>query len=112
MTIQPIVEGHGEIEAVPVLLRRLRDLAQAYPLEVNAPIRRHYSDFFDETELRKIVRLALKQPCNAVLLVVDGDARRGKLSWRIPWNGKELRRRCTMHGAKNCRAAARWRREN
>jgi hypothetical protein len=73
MTIQPIVEGHGEIEAVPVLLRRLRDLAQAYPLEVNAPIRRHYSDFFDETELRKIVRLALKQPCNAVLLVVDGD---------------------------------------
>ena len=40
MTIQPIVEGHGEVEAVPVLLRRLRDLAQTYPLEVNAP-RRH-----------------------------------------------------------------------
>ena len=41
MTIQPIVEGHGEVEAVPILLRRLRDLARAYPLEVNAPIRRH-----------------------------------------------------------------------
>ena len=33
MNLQPIVEGHGEVEAVPVLLRRLRDLAQAYPLE-------------------------------------------------------------------------------
>jgi len=73
MTIQPIVEGHGEVEAVPVLLRRLRDLAQAYPLEVNAPIRRHSSDFFQETELRKAVRLALKQACDAILLMVDGD---------------------------------------
>jgi hypothetical protein len=38
MRIQPIVEGHGEVEAVPVLLRRFRDLAQTYPLEVNAPM--------------------------------------------------------------------------
>jgi len=28
MNIQPIVEGHGEVEAVPILLRRLRDLAE------------------------------------------------------------------------------------
>lgn len=27
MNIQPIVEGHGEVAAVPVLLRRLRDAA-------------------------------------------------------------------------------------
>ncbi len=73
MTIQPIVEGYGEVEAVPVVLRRLRDLAQTYPLEVNSPIRRHSTDFFDETKLRKAVKLALKQACNAILLVVDGD---------------------------------------
>ena len=28
MKIQPIVEGHGEVEALPVLLRRLIDEAQ------------------------------------------------------------------------------------
>jgi len=74
VNIQPIVEGHGEVEAVPVLLRRLRDLAQAHPIEVNPPIRRHRSDFFDETALRKAVRLARKQEnCDAILLLFDGD---------------------------------------
>jgi hypothetical protein len=73
MTMQPIVEGHGEVHAVPVLLRRLRDLAQAYPLEVNAPIRRHYCDFFEEQQVGKAVRIALKQDCDAILLMVDGD---------------------------------------
>ena len=29
MNLQPLVEGHGELEALPVLLRRLRDLAQS-----------------------------------------------------------------------------------
>ena len=73
MNIQPIVEGYGEVEAVPILLRRLRDLAQVYPLEVNPPIRRHGSDFFDEAQIRKAVRLAIKQNCQALLLIVDGD---------------------------------------
>ena len=73
MNLQPIVEGHGEVEAVPVLLRRLRDLAQAFPLEVNPPIRRHYTDFFEEQQVRKAVRIALKQDCDAILLMVDGD---------------------------------------
>lgn len=74
MNIQPIVEGHGEVEAVPVLVRRLRDSAQAYPLEVNPPIRRHRTEFFDEVLLRRAVRLAMKQECEAILLIVDGDA--------------------------------------
>jgi hypothetical protein len=74
MTIQPIVEGHGEVEAVPVLLRRLRELAQAYPVEVNPPIRRHRDQFFNEDEVRRAVRLALKQDCHAILLIVDGDS--------------------------------------
>ena len=34
MNIQPIVEGHGEVAAVPVLLRRLRDAAEAYGIDV------------------------------------------------------------------------------
>jgi hypothetical protein len=73
VNIQPIVEGYGEVAAVPVLLRRLRDLAQAYPLEVNAPIRRPSSDFFDEDKVRRAVRLAKKYECHAILLLFDGD---------------------------------------
>ena len=74
MNIQPIVEGHGEVAAVPVLLRRLREVAQTYPLEINAPIRRHRSDFFNEVEVRRAVRLALRQEdCDAILLLFDGD---------------------------------------
>lgn len=73
MNIQPIVEGHGEVEAVPILLRRLRDIAQAYPLDVNPPIRRHRNEFFEEAQIHKAVRLALKLSCQAILLIVDGD---------------------------------------
>jgi len=62
------------VPAVPVLLRRLRDLAQAHLLDVNPPIRRHRADFFDKVKVRKAVRLALKQEdCDAVLLLFDGD---------------------------------------
>jgi hypothetical protein len=74
MNVQPIVEGHGEVKAVPVLLRRLRDLAQAYPLEVSSPIRKHRNEFFDETLVRQAVRLAIKRACQGILFVVDGDA--------------------------------------
>ncbi len=74
MNIQPIVEGHGEVAAVPVLLRRLRDLAQAHALDVNPPIRLHRDQFFREPEVRRAVRLAMKQnDCAAVLLLFDGD---------------------------------------
>jgi hypothetical protein len=73
MNIQPIVEGHGEVYAVPILVRRLRDAAQAYQLEVNPPIRRHRDEFFEESEVRKAVRLALKRDSQAILLIVDGD---------------------------------------
>lgn len=59
MRIQPIVEGHGEVTAVPVLLRRLRDEAGVYGFEVNPPIRRHRSDFVREESMRNAVRLAL-----------------------------------------------------
>ena len=37
MNIQPIVEGHGEVDAVPVLLRRLRDEARAFRVRCELP---------------------------------------------------------------------------
>ena len=40
MIIQPIVEGQGDEAAVAVLLRRLRDEAKAWGLEIGRPHRR------------------------------------------------------------------------
>ena len=74
MNIQPIVEGYGEVEAVPVLLRRLVVAANAYPLGVNPPIRRPRTDLVSEDGVRRAVRLARKQPdCAAILIMVDSD---------------------------------------
>ncbi len=74
MNIQPIVEGDGEVSAVPVLLRRLRDAAGAYSLGVNAPIRRARTDLVREDGVRKAVRLArLQQDCAAILIMFDSD---------------------------------------
>jgi len=39
--IQPIVEGHGEVDAVPLLLRRLLHEAGVYALDINQPHRKH-----------------------------------------------------------------------
>ena len=74
MNIQPIVEGDGEVSAVPVLLRRLCDAAGAYSLGVNAPIRRARTDLVREDGVRKAVRLArLQQDCTAILIMFDSD---------------------------------------
>ncbi len=39
MIIQPIVEGYGEVEAFPVLLRRFVEEAQAWTVNIGRPIR-------------------------------------------------------------------------
>lgn len=74
MKIQPIVEGHGEVSAFPVLLRRLVVQAGAWNVDVGRPIRKSRTQLVRETELKKAVRLALLQPdCSAVLILFDGD---------------------------------------
>lgn len=60
--IQPIVEGHGEVAAVPVLLRRLRAEAEAWGIDIGRPIRRNRSQLVKQSELEQSVRLALLQP--------------------------------------------------
>lgn len=72
MNIQPIVEGHGEVEAVPVLLRRLQEQAGAYGIGFGRPIRRNSSDLYNREKFQAAVRLALQQElCGAVLILFD-----------------------------------------
>ena len=74
MRIQAIVEGHAEVEALPVLLRCLRDEIEAFAVEFLRPIRRKRSELVQEQPVRNAVRLALLKPeCQAILIVFDGD---------------------------------------
>jgi hypothetical protein len=74
MVIQPIVEGDGEMQAVPVLLRRLQDVAGQYGFDVARPIKRNRSDFGTEQSVRRFVRLALGTPdCAGILIIFDSD---------------------------------------
>lgn len=74
MKIYPIVEGHGEVAAAPVLLRRLLAQAECYGMDVGTPIRRTQSQFRSKETVQVAVHLAKLQPgCAAVVLLFDGE---------------------------------------
>lgn len=74
MNIQPIVEGHGEVQAVPALLRRLCIEVGAVHVGVNRPLRRNRSQLLQESGVRQVVQLArLQKECGAILVLFDGD---------------------------------------
>ena len=76
MKVYLIVEGHGEVTAAPVLLRRLLwDCAQSYGVDIGSPvIRRTQSQLTREVGVGDAVRLAMAQPdCAAVLVLFDGE---------------------------------------
>jgi hypothetical protein len=73
MIIQVIVEGYGEVEAVPQLLRRL--VAEAgYPvIKIASPIRAHRGDLVSERKLDRIIQLARVKNPDVILILLDGD---------------------------------------
>jgi len=74
MKVYPIVEGHGEVEAAPVLLRRLLAEADCQNVGVGRPIRRTQSQLRSQEGIQAGVRLALLQPeCAAVVILFDGE---------------------------------------
>ena len=74
MIIQPIVEGQGDEAAVPLLLRRLRDEAQAWGLDVGRPHRRRRTQLVKKDSLQIAVRVAaLRENCAGILILFDAD---------------------------------------
>lgn len=76
LTIAPIVEGHGEVFAVPALLRRLAaTFTPDVQLAVARPIRRNRSSLLQAGELEKDVELAadMIRPSDAILILIDTD---------------------------------------
>ncbi len=78
--VAPIVEGQGEVLAVPPLLQRLhRHIGGSERLNVNQPIRVKAPKFLhDPTEQERMLVLAAakaRQARGIVLILLDGDAR-------------------------------------
>lgn len=97
MRLACLVEGHGEVEAVPVVLRRLAASWQA-ALEVDKPLRFPKQRLLGrQGELERAVQLAALRagPGGAILILLDADddcpairapelAERAQLSSRLP----------------------------
>ena len=68
--VAPIVEGHGDVAAVPVLLRRL-----CPEIPVARPVRFPRSRLIEEPQLVRAARIAAANITErgAVLLVIDAD---------------------------------------
>lgn len=74
MMIQPIVEGQGEESAVPLLLRRLLNEAEAWGLEIGRPHRRRRTQLVKKDLLQTAVRVAaLHSACAGILILFDAD---------------------------------------
>ena len=76
--IVAIVEGDGEVEAVPVLIRRIgAEVSPLVPLDVPRPIRVRRDRFLKEGELERYVALAAARAgdggCIVILLDANGD---------------------------------------
>ena len=74
MSIQPIVEGHGDVTALPVLLRRFVAEAGAWTIGIGRPIRHSRYHLTKQAGVERAVRLALNvEGTSAVLILFDGD---------------------------------------
>src|SRR3989442_6630926 len=74
MIIQPIVEGQGDEVAVPLLLRRLQDAAQAWGFEIGKPHRRRRTQLVKKDYLQNAVRVAaLRENCAGILILFEAD---------------------------------------
>lgn len=74
--IVSIVEGHGEVDAVPILLRRIvQQVSPAVSLEAPRPIRVKRNRILRDGELERAVALAARRAGNdgSILLLLDSN---------------------------------------
>ena len=79
-TLVPIVEGDGEVEALPLLLRRLlHEVHQVYDVNIARPKNAHGSgNLTAPNQIERFVAYALLEPeCDGILVLIDNDAVRG-----------------------------------
>ena len=77
LRIATIVEGHGEVEAVPILLRRIvQEICPGQLVDHPRPIRVKRQQIIKEGELERAVRLAALRSGNdgCILILLDADS--------------------------------------
>jgi len=74
-SIVSIVEGHGEVDALPRLLGRLASWLGRPDLRIPRPLRCPKSKLMKDGELERLIQLAVSkaQPGGAVLVLLDAD---------------------------------------
>lgn len=75
ITLASIVEGHSEVNSLPILLRRIMERMDARGIEIAKPMRVHRYQAVREGELEKAVErlLITRRSVGAVLLLMDAD---------------------------------------
>lgn len=74
MIVQPIVEGQGDVQAIPVLFRRFVETAGAWPIQISRPHRRRRSELATETGLKRAIGVARLTPgVGAIVVIFDAD---------------------------------------
>ncbi|MBU6399159.1 MAG: DUF4276 family protein [Verrucomicrobia bacterium] len=72
--IQPIVEGHGEVPAVPLLVRKLAELMGIPFVTVGTPFRSKRSQLVQKDGLQRVIGRARSEPgCRGLLVLFDAD---------------------------------------
>jgi hypothetical protein len=72
--VVPVVEGHGEVEAVPVLLRRMLEREQRFDIEIGRPFRVKRHRVVKAGELERSLTLAIRsRSADAVIVLLDSD---------------------------------------
>jgi hypothetical protein len=73
--ILPIVEGQSEVESVPILLRRIRDLMQAFNIDIAKPFRVKRNKVVLPGELERAITQGIRDRSNigAILLLLDAE---------------------------------------
>lgn len=92
VVIQPIVEGYGEVEAFPVLLRRLLPELGVH-VDVGRSIRHDRRKSVREDDFKKVLRLAsFRQNVEAIFVLFDADddCARDRVPTLLRWAGEEI----------------------
>jgi len=84
-TLIPIVEGDGEIEALPLLLRRLLHDEETYDVDIARPKNAHgCGNLTAPDQIERFVAYALIEPeCDGILVLIDNDAVRGLIEGKV-----------------------------
>ena len=74
MKLVPIVEGKGDVEAVPLLLRRFAsEYAGSAHIEIDSALRMKRSQINKQDSIQRMVQLAMRRRADAVMILFDSD---------------------------------------